>query len=107
MTKRSRPMSARKSSTPAPALVEPDLKRLDGVVREASVPPLVAPITHGSLADIPFDNASDAPAQVVLSRKGPDGDWADVTANAFADEVLALAKGLIGEGLMPGDRIAI
>ncbi|WP_328770940.1 AMP-dependent synthetase/ligase [Streptomyces sp. NBC_00286] len=100
-------MSARKSSTPAPALVEPDLKRLDGVVREASVPPLVAPITHGSLADIPFDNASDAPAQVVLSRKGPDGDWLDVTANAFADEVLALAKGLIGEGLMPGDRIAI
>ena len=100
-------MSARKSSTPAPALVEPDLKRLDGVVREASVPPLVAPVTHGSLADIPFDNASDAPAQVVLSRKGPDGDWVDVTANAFADEVLALAKGLIGEGLMPGDRIAI
>ncbi|GAA2641170.1 AMP-dependent synthetase/ligase [Streptomyces vastus] len=100
-------MSARKSSTPAPALVEPDLKRLDGVVREAAVPPLVAPVTHGSLADIPFDNASAAPADVVLSRKGPDGDWVDVTANAFADEVLALAKGLIAEGLMPGDRIAI
>ncbi|MER5222162.1 AMP-dependent synthetase/ligase [Streptomyces flaveus] len=100
-------MSARKSSTPAPALVEPDIKRLDGVVREAAVPPLVAPVRHGSLADIPFDNASAAPADVVLSRKGPDGDWADVTANAFADEVLALAKGLIAEGLMPGDRIAI
>ncbi|GGL00793.1 AMP-dependent synthetase/ligase [Streptomyces flaveus] len=100
-------MSARKSSTPAPALVEPDIKRLDGVVREAAVPPLVAPVRHGSLADIPFDNASEAPADVVLSRKGPDGDWVDVTANAFADEVLALAKGLIGEGLMPGDRIAI
>nr|WP_189325920.1 AMP-dependent synthetase/ligase [Streptomyces flaveus] len=107
MTTRSRPMSARKSSTPAPALVEPDIKRLDGVVREAAVPPLVAPVRHGSLADIPFDNASEAPADVVLSRKGPDGDWVDVTANAFADEVLALAKGLIGEGLMPGDRIAI
>ncbi|MFE9648081.1 AMP-dependent synthetase/ligase [Streptomyces sp. NPDC006365] len=100
-------MSARKSSIPAPALVEPDLKRLDGVVREAAVPPLVAPVTHGSLADIPFDNASEAPADVVLSRKGPDGDWVDVTANAFADEVLALAKGLIAEGLVPGDRIAI
>ncbi|WP_241267633.1 AMP-dependent synthetase/ligase [Streptomyces scabichelini] len=100
-------MSARKSSTPAPALVEPEIKRLDGVVREVSVPPLIAPVTHGSLADIPFDNASEAPADVVLSRKGPDGGWVDVTANAFADEVLALAKGLIAEGLMPGDRIAI
>ncbi|TPQ22092.1 AMP-dependent synthetase/ligase [Streptomyces sporangiiformans] len=100
-------MSPKKASSPAPALVEPEIKRLDGVVREAAVPPLVAPVTYGSLADIPFDNASAVPGDVVLSRKGPDGDWVDVTANAFADEVLAVAKGLIAEGLMPGDRLAI
>ncbi|MET9121924.1 AMP-binding protein [Streptomyces sp. NPDC004528] len=90
-----------------PSLVEPEIRRLDGVVREVSVPPLVAPVTHGSLADIPFDNAAEAPTAPVLSRKDPDGGWQDVTAAEFAAEVLAVAKGLIAEGLAPGDRIAI
>ncbi|MFD8424246.1 AMP-dependent synthetase/ligase [Streptomyces sp. NPDC059466] len=90
-----------------PSLVEPEIRRLDGVVREVSVPPLAARVTHGSLADIPFDNATEAPGEPVLSRKGPDGDWQDVTAAEFAAQVLAVAKGLIAEGLAPGDRIAI
>ncbi|MEU0039891.1 AMP-dependent synthetase/ligase [Streptomyces sp. NPDC006333] len=90
-----------------PSLVEPEIRRLDGVVREVSVPPLVAPVTHGSLADIPFDNAAEAPAAPVLSRKDPEGGWEDVTAAEFAAQVLAVAKGLIAEGLAPGDRIAI
>ncbi|MFF4353676.1 AMP-dependent synthetase/ligase [Streptomyces sp. NPDC001530] len=90
-----------------PVLVEPQVRRLDGVAREASVPPLVAPVTHGSLADLPFTNADAAPGKVVLSRKGPEGRWTDVTAAEFAGQVLAVAKGLIAEGLAPGDRIAI
>ncbi|MDN0193555.1 AMP-dependent synthetase/ligase [Streptomyces sp. S.PNR 29] len=88
-------------------LVEPETRRLDGIVREAYVPPLVPPVRHGSLADLPFENASAVPGRVVLSRKTPQGRWADVTAVQFADQVLAVAKGLIAEGLMPGDRIAI
>jgi long-chain acyl-CoA synthetase len=87
--------------------VEPEIKRLDGVVREVSVPPLVGQVTHGSLADIPFDNATVAPNAAVLSRKNADGAWEDVTATEFAAQVLAVAKGLIVEGLAPGDRIAI
>ncbi|MFD1659306.1 AMP-dependent synthetase/ligase [Streptomyces caeni] len=90
-----------------PVLVEPVTQRLGGEVREASVPPLVPPVTHGSLADLPFENASVAPGHRVLSRRGPDGGWTDVTAAQFAGQVLALAKGLIAEGLVPGDRIAI
>ncbi|MET8288952.1 MULTISPECIES: AMP-dependent synthetase/ligase [Streptomyces] len=90
-----------------PSLVEPEIRRLDGVVREVSVPPLVARVTHGSLADIPFDNATEAPGEPVLSRKDSDGGWQDVTAAEFAAQVLAVAKGLIAEGLAPGDRIAI
>ncbi|WP_393079674.1 AMP-dependent synthetase/ligase [Streptomyces sp. LN704] len=90
-----------------PSLVEPEIRRLDGVVREVSVPPLVAQVTHGSLADIPFDNATEAPGEPVLSRKDSDGGWQDVTAAEFAAQVLAVAKGLIAEGLAPGDRIAI
>ena len=65
-----------------PVLVEPETRRLDGAVREASVPALARPVTYGSLADLPYDNAAAAPDAVVLSRKGPDGDWTDITADA-------------------------
>ncbi|GGZ15604.1 AMP-dependent synthetase/ligase [Streptomyces poonensis] len=91
----------------APVLVAPELRRLDGVVREAYVPPLAAPVTHGSLADLPFENAGAEPGRAVLSRRGDDGRWTDVTAAEFAAQVLAVAKGLIAEGLTPGDRIAV
>ncbi|MFD5590526.1 AMP-dependent synthetase/ligase [Streptomyces griseorubiginosus] len=91
----------------APVLVEPEIVRLNGEVREVAVPPLVAPLTHGSLADLPFDNAGTAPEQRVMSRRTEDGRWIDLTAAEFAAQVLALAKGLISEGLMPGDRVAI
>ncbi|MBK6018860.1 long-chain fatty acid--CoA ligase [Streptomyces sp. MBT53] len=90
-----------------PVLVEPEIRRLDGVVREVSVPPLVPPATHGSLADVPFENAAAAPDHLVLSRQAEDGSWADVTAAEFAEQVQAVAKGLIAEGLAPGDRIAV
>ncbi|MGI5437078.1 AMP-dependent synthetase/ligase [Streptomyces shenzhenensis] len=91
----------------APILVEPETQRLDGAVREVSVPPFAPPVRHGSLADLPFDNAAADPGAVVLSRRTADGTWADVTAAAFAEQVLALAKGLLAEGLAPGDRIAV
>ena len=90
-----------------PQVDEPHKLRVDGMVREVSVPPLATPVPHGSLADIPFDNAREAPAAVVLGRKQSDGRWRDVTAATFADEVRAVAKGLIAEGLRPGDRLAI
>ncbi|MEL5959607.1 AMP-binding protein [Streptomyces sp. CLV115] len=91
-----------------PTLVEPTKTRAaDGSVRQVSVPPAAPPVRRGSLAEIPFDNAREAPADAVLSRKQPDGDWRDVNAADFADEVLAVAKGLIAEGLGVGDRIAI
>ncbi|MGW2745149.1 AMP-dependent synthetase/ligase [Streptomyces sp. NPDC001450] len=90
-----------------PVLVEPETRRLDGAVREAYVPPFAPPVKHGSLADLPFDNADAAPGAIVLSRRLADGSWADVTAAEFAGQVLAVAKGLIAEGLVPGDRIAV
>ncbi|MFG2356733.1 AMP-dependent synthetase/ligase [Streptomyces sp. NPDC048521] len=90
-----------------PVLVEPEIRRLDGAVREVSVPPFAPPVTHGSLADLPFENAEAAPGAIVLSRRLPDGRWTDVTAARFAEQVLAVARGLIAEGLQPGDRIAV
>ncbi|MFE7792559.1 AMP-dependent synthetase/ligase [Streptomyces sp. NPDC057460] len=97
------------AATPAvPALVEPTkVRAADGSVRQVSVPPIAPLVRRGSLAEIPFDNAREAPGDAVLSRKQPDGSWQDVTAEQFAGEVLAVAKGLIAEGLRAGDRIAI
>ncbi|MFF5921683.1 AMP-dependent synthetase/ligase [Streptomyces flavochromogenes] len=87
--------------------VEPHKTLVDGVVREVSVPPLVPVIRRGSLADLPYDNARQDPEAVLFSRKGPDGEWTDVTASAFAAQVHSVAKGLIAHGLRPGDRLAL
>lgn len=89
------------------AVVEPVKTVVGGRVREVRVPALVGPPGRGSLGDIPFDNAREAPHEPVLARKQPDGSWRDVTAAEFAAEVLAVAKGLIAEGLREGDRLAI
>ncbi|NED86530.1 AMP-binding protein [Streptomyces sp. SID11233] len=101
-------MSTPPATTTAPVLVEPTrVRAADGTVQQVSVPAFAPPVRRGSLAEIPFDNAREAPADPVLSRKQPDGSWQDVTAAEFAGEVLAVAKGLIAEGLRGGDRIAI
>ncbi|MGY5130141.1 AMP-dependent synthetase/ligase [Streptomyces nigrescens] len=93
--------------TPAPTLTEPQKTLVDGTVREVYVPPLAPPVRSGSLGDLPFLNAHEAPADVVLARKQPSGIWRDITAAEFAAEVRAVAKGLIAHGLRPGDRLAI
>ncbi|MFF7729551.1 AMP-dependent synthetase/ligase [Streptomyces sp. NPDC008001] len=76
-------------------------------MREFTVPPLVTAPPAGGLADAVFDRAAEDPGQTAFGRKGPDGRWWDVTAAAFRDEVLALAKGLLAEGVRFGDRVAV
>ncbi|NSC23243.1 long-chain fatty acid--CoA ligase [Streptomyces albus subsp. chlorinus] len=94
-------------STSPPVLTPPLLTEEGGRVREVSVPPLAPRVTSGSLADIPFTNAEQAPDEPAVSRRNPDGTWWDMPARDFAAEVLAMAKGLIALGLRPGDRLAI
>ncbi|MGW7493431.1 AMP-dependent synthetase/ligase [Streptomyces luteogriseus] len=77
-----------------------------GVVREARVAPLAPRPTTGSIADIPYTNAAEAPGAVVLRRE-LNGTWQPVTAADFAREVTAVAKGLIAAGLEPGGRVAV
>ncbi|OAR23002.1 long-chain fatty acid--CoA ligase [Streptomyces sp. ERV7] len=61
----------------------------------------------GGLADVVFDHALDDPDRVALARKDEAGQWQDVTSARFRDEVLALAKGLIADGVRFGDRVAV
>ncbi|MFE6040899.1 AMP-dependent synthetase/ligase [Streptomyces sp. NPDC056452] len=100
--------AAASAAPTVPVLVEPTkVRAADGTVREVSVPLFAPTVQAGSLADIPFDNAREAPSEAVLSRRQSDSTWRDVTAAEFAEEVRAVAKGLIAEGLQTGDRVAI
>jgi long-chain acyl-CoA synthetase len=75
-------------------------------VQEHVAPPLVAPTTQGSLADLPPRNAERNPGAIAFSRK-EGGRWVEVTARAFADDVRGVAKGLVAAGIAPGDSVAI
>ncbi|MBB1257702.1 AMP-dependent synthetase/ligase [Streptomyces alkaliterrae] len=97
-------------------------------MREITVPPAVPPARSGGLADSVFERARSRPGQAVIAYREPDGGddrgdgrrstaspgarepegrWRDVTAEEFRDEVLALAKGLLAEGVRFGDRVAV
>jgi long-chain acyl-CoA synthetase len=82
-------------------------------VHEFSIPALAQIPATANLAQAVFRRAAEQPQAVMLRRPGPhgpagpSGEWLDVTARQFRDEVTALAKGLIATGIQPGDRVAL
>jgi long-chain acyl-CoA synthetase len=57
-------------------------------------------------ADDLFAHAARQPNHEAFARK-VSGVWHTVTARQFADEVTALAAGLMATGIRPGDRVAL
>ncbi|MES5818994.1 long-chain fatty acid--CoA ligase [Streptomyces sp. RG80] len=76
-------------------------------MREFTNPPLALPAPVGGLADVVFRRAQEDPLHIALGRKDEHGQWQDVSSAEFRDEVLALAKGLLAQGIRFGDRVAI
>ena len=76
-------------------------------MRELSVPAEVTVADGERLTDMVIDNAREVPDLVSFGRRLPAGEWVDVTAATFATEVTAAARGLIGSGVGPGDRVAL
>jgi long-chain acyl-CoA synthetase len=79
-------------------------------VREYSIPALAEIPATANLAKAVFRRAAEQPQAVMLRRPGPAGlagEWTDVTAQQFRDEVTALAKGLVAVGIEAGDRVAL
>ncbi|MGW4897943.1 AMP-dependent synthetase/ligase [Kitasatospora sp. NPDC004240] len=77
-------------------------------MREVSTPALPAAPDSGGLADSVYDAAERSPGLVQLARwDEPAERWLEITARAFRDEVLALAKGLLTRGVRYGDRVAL
>ena len=76
-------------------------------MREYSMPALAEVPASANLANIVGRRAAEQPQAVMLRRKDGAGGWQDVTAEQFRDQVRALARGLIGAGVAPGDRVAL
>jgi long-chain acyl-CoA synthetase len=76
-------------------------------VRSYSAPAVTAVAESATLADVVFTRARREPAAVMLRKRTAAGQWLDVTASAFRDEVTALARGILAAGIEPGDRIAL
>ncbi|MEZ0093711.1 long-chain fatty acid--CoA ligase [Streptacidiphilus sp. EB129] len=75
-------------------------------MREFSLPALYEVPNGADLTDLIHRNAERHPEVAVVSRK-VDGHWEDRTAAEFLAEVRAAAKGLIGSGIAPGDRVGL
>jgi long-chain acyl-CoA synthetase len=76
-------------------------------LKDNVVAPLAPVTTEGSLADLPARNAAEAPTETAFSRKTPSGGWTHLTWSQFAEDVAAVAKGLVAEGVRPGDRVGL
>ena len=53
------------------------------------------------------ERAERKPDEPLVSYKDGTGSWRSFTAAEFRDKVIALAKGLIARGVMPGDAVSI
>jgi long-chain acyl-CoA synthetase len=60
----------------------------------------------GNLSDDILDRLPAHADDVALARM-VDDEWQDVTLGAFHRNVLEVAKGLVGTGVSPGDRVAL
>ncbi|MBO8200305.1 long-chain fatty acid--CoA ligase [Streptomyces smyrnaeus] len=76
-------------------------------MREFTVPALATAPQVGGVADAVFAHADQTPHLPLLARKDADGVWQDVPAARFRDEVVAVAKGLLAQGVRFGDRVAL
>ncbi|MGH3770185.1 MAG: AMP-dependent synthetase/ligase [Pseudonocardiaceae bacterium] len=75
-------------------------------MREFTVPATTTVDDQENLTDAVWANAERFAGSVSFRRR-VNGGWMDVTAREFADQVAAVAKGLIAAGIERGDRIAL
>lgn len=69
------------------------------------------PLRSGGLADSVYETAAREPGLPQLARRespdGSSGPWREMSAAAFHDQVVGLAKGLLAQGVRFGDRVAV
>jgi long-chain acyl-CoA synthetase len=75
---------------------------------EFHTPSIVEPDPTENLNDLLASRVATTPDRTMVERRlVTGGPWVPVTAREFDDEVVALAKGLVARGVLPGDRVGI
>jgi long-chain acyl-CoA synthetase len=75
-------------------------------VRELTVPATTTVDDQENLTDAVWAHAERFGDSISFRRR-VNGNWIDVTSREFADQVTAVARGLIAAGIERGDRIAL
>ena len=76
------------------------------MLTEFDLPAVVPAHESGNMTDHVVKNAAEVPDHVVISVQSGDA-WAGITAAEFLADVIAVAKGIVANGVQPGERIAI
>ncbi len=76
-------------------------------MREISVPVLVDVPRSSNTTDLVVRQAEKASNPALFSVQDAAGQWRDIRATEFREQVEAVAKGLIASNVNPGDRVAI
>lgn len=74
-------------------------------MREIHVPAVVPADPDANATDLLVDRVRLTPHDPLFALPTDDGGWREITAREFYNQVVALAKGFIAEGVKPGDRI--
>lgn len=76
-------------------------------MREVSTPALADLSDYRNVTDLLLHRVADAPEHIAFDVVNTDKTWRQVSTEEFADEVRAVAKGMIARGLLPGEAVAI
>ena len=76
-------------------------------MKSYDVPAIVVSDPSENITDLLANRVKETPQLPIFSREISEGQWQDLTAKDFEDQVIALAKGLIASGVAAGQAVAI
>jgi long-chain acyl-CoA synthetase len=76
-------------------------------VQQFEVPIKVPVDPDANTTDLLVDRVAKTPDSALFSIPTGDGQWEDITGREFHRQVVALAKGLVANGIQPGDKIGL
>ena len=74
-------------------------------MNETFTPAVVQPDPNANITALLLDRVSQTPDAALFALPTADGEWSEVTAKQFHEQVVALAKGFVAAGVKPGDKI--
>ncbi len=74
-------------------------------MQQIEVPAMVQADPGANTTDLLVERVRLTPDKAIFALPTADGGWSDVTAKAFHDDVVRIAKGLVAAGIEPGEKI--